>query len=244
MQETELYPPVKAFLEAQGYTVKAEIGPADVVACRAREDVACRATGASSETPENPVIVELKTGFSLALFHQAIARLSISDLVYVAVPRGTGRRFSRALTENIKLARRLGLGLMTVRLSDALVEVHCDPGPYAPRKSAPRRKALLGEFARRRGDPNLGGLRGQRVTAYRQDALLCAAHLVQSGPAKGATVRAATGVARATTIMRDNHYGWFEKVSTGTYRLSATGAEVIATHRSAGPCVDPDATAG
>jgi hypothetical protein len=37
----------------------------------------------------------------------------------------------------------------------------------------------------------------------------------------------ATGVARATTIMRDNHYGWFRKVETGVYALSEAGAEVI-----------------
>jgi len=209
MQETELYPPVKAFLEASGYEVKAEIGPADVMACREGDD--------------DPLIVELKTGFSLALFHQGIARLSVSDMVYVAVPRGSGRRFQKALADNLKLARRLGLGLMTVRLSTGLVEVHCDPGPYAPRKSAPRRRALLSEFAKRRGDPNLGGLRGQRMTAYRQDALACAAHLSAEGACKGAAVKAATGVERATAIMRDNHYGWFEKVETGVYRLSEFG---------------------
>lgn len=213
MQETELYPPIKAFLEAAGYEVKAEIGPADVVAVRPGE--------------AGPLIVELKTGFSLALFHQAIARLSLSDTVYIAVPRGAGRRFQKALKDNTALARRLGLGLMTVRLCTGLVEVACDPGPYAPRKSAPRRRALLSEFARRRGDPNLGGAQGERVTAYRQDAMACLAHLAAHGPSKGAHVKAATGVVRATTIMRDNHYGWFEKVETGVYALSAAGAAAL-----------------
>jgi hypothetical protein len=212
MQETELYPPVKAFLEAAGYTVKAEIGPADVMAMR---------EGAE------PVIVELKTGFSLALFHQGIARLAVSDLVYLAVPRGQGRRFAKALADNVKLARRLGLGLMTVRLSDGLVEVHCDPGPYAPRKSAPRRRALLAEFARRRGDPNLGGVQGARMTAYRQDAMACARHLAAAGACRGAAVKAATGVDRATTLMRDNHYGWFDKVETGVYALSDQGRAAL-----------------
>jgi hypothetical protein len=55
--ETDLYLPVKAFLVAQGYEVKAEVGAADIVACRGDED---------------PVIVELKAAFSLTLFHQAI----------------------------------------------------------------------------------------------------------------------------------------------------------------------------
>lgn len=212
MQETALYPPVKAFLEAAGYEVKAEIGPADVVALRAGED---------------PVIVELKTAFSLALFHQGIARLSVSDRVYLAVPRGTGRRWLKALGENTRLARRLGLGLMVVRLSDGQVEIACDPGPYAPRKSAPRQRALMQEFAKRQGDPNMGGTKGQRMTAYRQDAIACARYLLGAGPSRGAAVKAATGVDRATTLMRDNHYGWFEKQGTGIYALSDTGRAAL-----------------
>ncbi|MBF9034060.1 hypothetical protein HKCCE2091_07395 [Rhodobacterales bacterium HKCCE2091] len=218
--ETELYPPIKAFLEGQGYVVKAEIAGADVVACRGEE---------------TPVIVELKTRFSLALFHQGIARLAVADLVYVAVPRATGRAFARALSDNVRLARRLGLGLLTVRLRDGLVEVHCDPGPYAPRKSKPRQALLLREFARRRGDPNRGGTRGAIVTAYRQDALACAACLAAGGAMKGVEVRDATGVARATDIMRADHYGWFERVGTGVYDLTGAGRRALTEWETA-PC--------
>ncbi|WP_349359797.1 DUF2161 family putative PD-(D/E)XK-type phosphodiesterase [Stappia sp.] len=211
--ETDLYPPIKAFLAAQGYEVKAEVGAADVVARRGTED---------------PVIVELKTGFSLGLFHQAIARQSITDSVYVAVPRLAGRRFQAALKNNLKLARRLGLGLITVRLSDALVEVHLDPAPFTPRKSKPRKDRLLREFARRVGDPNTGGsTRVALVTAYRQDALRCAAHLDANGPSRGAEVARATGVARATRLMADDHYGWFERVDRGVYALTPKGAAAL-----------------
>ncbi|MBF9051981.1 hypothetical protein GTA62_07275 [Roseobacter sp. HKCCD9010] len=219
MKETELYPPVKAYLEAQGYEVKAEVAGADVVAQRGSEGV---------------VIVELKTRFSLALFHQGVARLAVSDVVYLAVPRQTGRVFQKALAENVKLARRLGLGLLTVRLKDGFVEAHCDPGPYAPRISKPRKARLLREFARRVGDPNTGGTRGGIVTAYRQDALNCAAYLAREGPSKGAVVKAATGVERATTIMRDDHYGWFERVETGVYALTPKGAEGLTAYKLGG----------
>jgi len=212
LRETALYTPIKAFLEAAGYEVKAEIGAADVVALRGSEP---------------PVIVELKTGFSLQLFHQGVARLAVSEQVYLAVPRGTGRRFGKALSDNTKLARRIGLGLMTVRLSTGLVEVHCDPGPYAPRQSARLRSAMLKEFSRRRGDPNLGGASGPRVTAYRQDALACAAYLAEHGPSKGAAIKDAAEVEKATRIMRDNHYGWFERVDTGLYQLSDAGRAAL-----------------
>ncbi|WP_422040256.1 DUF2161 domain-containing phosphodiesterase [Roseibium sp.] len=212
--ETELYQPVKAFLTEQGYEVKAEVGAADIVACRGDED---------------PVIVELKTGFTLGLFHQAIARQSVTDAVYVAVARGPGRRFQSALKNNLKLARRLGLGLITVRLSDGLVEVHIDPAPYAPRKSKQRRDRLLREFARRVGDPNTGGsTRVILVTAYRQDAMRCADHLNANGPSRGAEVAKATGVARATRMMADDHYGWFERVERGIYGLTPKGRQSLA----------------
>ena len=75
LSETALYVPVKQLLEGQGYEVKGEVGAADIVAVRDRED---------------PVIVELKTSFSLTLYHQAIDRQHITDAVYIAVPKGSG----------------------------------------------------------------------------------------------------------------------------------------------------------
>lgn len=213
-RETDLYTPIKTFLEGQGYVVKSEIGAADVVAMRGGED---------------PVIVELKLGFSLALVHQCVARLTVSDAVYMAVARGKGRRFLKARQDMTTLCRRLGLGLMTVRLSDGLVEVQCDPGTYAPRKNKARQGQLLREFARRQGDPNDGGqTRAGLVTAYRQDALKLAVFLFEAGASKGADVARETGVAQATRMMRDDHYGWFEKVDTGVYGLTQSGATAVA----------------
>ncbi|ABG33000.1 hypothetical protein CEP88_07135 [Roseobacter denitrificans] len=214
MRETDLYPPIKSLLEGQGYRVKSEIGAVDVVALRGDEP---------------PVVVELKTGFSLALFHQCIARQAVTDDVYLAVPRLAGKRFARSLKENVALARRLSLGVITVRLSDGLVEVHCDPGPYRPRKSKKRQSALLREFARRAGDPNEGGqTRAGLITAYRQDATKIALYLFEVGASKGAEVARETGVVNATRIMRDDHYNWFEKVATGVYGLTSAGAEAVA----------------
>ena len=91
MLETELYLPVKRFLEAQGYAVKAEIGGCDVLAVRGDEP---------------PVIVELKTSFNLQLLLQGIDRQSVTDTVYLAIPEP-----KRALPQDIlRLCKRLGLG--------------------------------------------------------------------------------------------------------------------------------------
>tara|TARA_R110000751_G_scaffold307896_1_gene433981 strand:+ start:1968 stop:2687 length:720 start_codon:yes stop_codon:yes gene_type:complete len=216
IRETDLYAPIKLLLESQGYEVKSEIGAADVVAVREQED---------------PVIVELKTGFSLSLFHQAVERQKITDAVYVAVPRGTGRAFLKSIQNNRTLCRHLGLGLMTVRLKDGLVEVHVDPAPYRPRKSKRKKARLLKEFARLVGDPNTGGSTRQGLmTAYRQDALRCMHSLAVTGPTKAAGVAKATGVKNARRLMADNHYGWFERVQTGIYALSPKGQSAAKEH--------------
>ncbi len=209
-RESDLYPPIKVLLERQGYVVKGEVGAADVMAVRGHEP---------------PVLVELKLRFSLSLFHQAIARLAVTDLVYIAVPRPTGKTARRAIRDNSALCRRLGLGLILVD-TKGRADVHCDPGPYQPRKSAKKQARLLREFDRLSGDPNAGGAtRHGIVTAYRQDALRCAAHLAQNGPTKGAEVARATDVSGATRLMANNHYGWFERVEKGIYTLTPAGAE-------------------
>ena len=210
--ETDLYAPVKAFLEAEGYVVKGEVGAADILALRGGDE---------------PLIVELKTGFSLVLLQQAVARQSVTDMVYVAVPRWSGKAGWRAFKGNIGLCKRLGIGVLSVKLADGSVQRHNDPAPFRPRKSKPRRAALLKEFSARAGDPTAGGTNGQVMTAYRQDALRCAAYLRDAGVVKGAEVAKATGVGRATQIMADNHHGWFCRAARGIYALTDAGAAAL-----------------
>lgn len=209
MKETDLYPPIKRFLEAQGYTAKAEIGGCDVLAVRGDEP---------------PVIVELKTGFSLKLLLQGIDRQAVTDAVYLAIAEP-----KRSLRNDlVKLCRRLGLGLLTVR--GGTVEAVCDPEPYAPRKMAPRKSRLLKEFANRVGDPNTGGsTRKPLMTAYRQDALRIAQSL-GAGPMKVKLLREQTNVARAQTILHGDVYGWFERVERGIYGLTPKGVAALADY--------------
>lgn len=210
--ETQLYAPVKSFLEELGFETKSEIQAADVVGIREGKD---------------PVIVELKAGFSLTLLHQAVARQSMSDSVYVAVPRWKGRAAWKKFKANVGLCKRLGIGVMSVDLEAGDIKVHAEPRPYSPRKSARRKATLLSEFERRRGDPNQGGTQGAIVTAYRQEAFRCAQYLAEHGASKGAEVADAVEVQRATAMMRDNHFGWFVWVSRGVYKLSAQGRTAV-----------------
>ncbi|MCV6587365.1 MAG: DUF2161 family putative PD-(D/E)XK-type phosphodiesterase [Marinibacterium sp.] len=228
-REEDLYPPVKALLEARGYVVKGEVGAADVVA---------RPSGGGDA--DDPVIVELKLRFSLSLFHQAIARQAVTDLVYVAVPKPTGRSARRVARDNLALCRRLGLGLIFVH-ADGRADVKCDPGPFRPRQSKLKRARLLRAFDRLDGDPNAGGTtRGGVVTVYRQDALRCARYLAEHGASRGAVVAAGCDVPGATTLMRTNHYGWFDRVDTGVYALNDAGRAGLDHWAHAAPDPIPD----
>ena len=220
MKESDLYPAIKAYLEAQGYEVKAEVCACDVVGVRG---------------DEAPVIVELKTGFTLALLLQGVDRLAVSDRVYLAFAVGEvvakNALWGKSKKEIKKLCRRLGLGLISVQINqsrDDFVEVHLDPVPYVPRKNKKRQGRLLREFELRVGDPNEGGITRQTIiTAYRQDALRCLKYLSHNGPTKLAELRAATGVMRAAGILQNDHYGWFERVERGVYHLTPKGATAL-----------------
>lgn len=214
MAEVDLYAPIKLFLEGQGYVVKGEIDACDVVAVRGDEP---------------PVVVELKQQLNLALILQAVDRLAISNTVYIAFRIGTRSSASwRSRTKQVKsLLRRLGLGLLTVSTKGKVLAV-LDPAPYRPRRNGDRKERMLKEFAERVGDPEPGGSAArERLTAYRQDVIRCARELAEAGVLKVKMVRERTGVARAGTILIDNHYGWFERIKLGHYALSPKGQKEL-----------------
>src|SRR5262245_6229850 len=209
MKESDLYLPIKRFLQSQGYEVKGEIRDCDVFAKRGVEE---------------PVIVELKLSLNLDVMLQAVDRLAVTPNVYIGVPNRcpTLRTRRRQLH---KLLRMLGLGLLTVGPvgDNASVAVLLDPREYRPRKSKRRQDRLLGEFVKRVGDPNLGGTKGRLMTAYRQTALQIACFLRDSGPTKAAYVARAVGAPNARDFLYRDVYGWFERHGLGIYALSPRG---------------------
>jgi hypothetical protein len=210
MPETSLYPAVKHFLEGAGYCVKGEIQGCDVVAVQAGE-------------PIRLAIVEMKLGFTLDLLLQAIDRVRAADEIWLAVP-ATRRGRDRDLRIH-RLCRLLGFGLMAVSAARDQVEVLVEPGPYRPRADQRRRARLLSEHTRRSGDPSPGGSTRQPVmTAYRQQALACAA-LLQAGPGRVRDLRGVTP--EAGRILLRNAYGWFERSGRGVYRLTSLGEAAL-----------------
>lgn len=201
--ESDLYAPVKALLEGQGYVVKGEVRGCDVVGVRGGEP---------------PVVVELKRSFGLSLVLQGVDRLALSERVYLAVGK-----WPKPMKTVRKLCRRLGLGLLVVE--DERAEIVLDPAPYLPRLNKHKKGRLLGEHARRVGDPNVGGstTRIPLMTAYRQEALRCAVLLASNGPMAPKAMRAVADVPNASKILRSDYYGWFERIERGLYGITPKG---------------------
>jgi hypothetical protein len=205
--ETTLYLPVKRFLEKLGFTVKGEVGGCDLVALSAGD-------------PPIVVIGELKLSFNLELVLQAVDRAGACDEVWIAAKlsaRGKGRE-SDARYRN--LCRRLGFGMLAVT-SSGHVEVIVKPATTAPRRNPRKRSRLVSEHQRRKGDPVLGGsTRAPIMTAYRQQALTCAAALAQ-GPQRVRDLKSENP--DAAKILLHNVYGWFARVERGIYELTTAG---------------------
>lgn len=215
MKESDLYLPLKRFLESQNYEVKGEVQDCDVLAVRGEEV---------------PVVVELKLSFNLNVVLQAVERLSVTSKVYIGIPEKCGN-LNRRRKQIIKLLRMLGLGLVAIDpdLETGSVEVLLDPGEYKPRKSKHRQERLLGEFIRRVGDPNLGGTEKRKgiMTAYRQGALAIGWFLKENGPTKASNVAQTLQEPKARDILYRDVYGWFDRESRGVYKLSPRGKKEI-----------------
>ncbi len=209
--ETSLYLPVKGFLEKAGYVVKGEVGGCDLV-------------GLNDSDPPVVVICELKLTFNLELILQAVDRAAVSDEVWIAArisAKGRGREADKRYRD---LCRRLGIGMLGISDTGDVSIIVGSVSPM-PRTNSKRRSRLVSEHRRRRGDPALGGsTRAPVMTAYRQQALGCAAALA-AGPSRVREIRA--GVPEAGKILLSNVYGWFERLDRGIYGLTDAGREAL-----------------
>jgi hypothetical protein len=215
MKESDLYLPLKRFLESQNYEVKGEVQDCDALAVRGKEA---------------PVIVELKLSLNLDVVLQAVQRLSLTPKVYIGIPKQC-KILNRRRKHIIKLLRMLGLGLVVIDPDQETgsVEVLLDPSEYRPRKSKHRQERLLGEFIKRVGDPNLGGTDKRKgiMTVYRQRALAIARFLQKQGPTKASHIARTLREPKARDILYRDVYGWFDRVSLGVYELSPRGKQEI-----------------
>ena len=205
---------IRSCLVEQGYTVRSEVENCDIAATRNGE----------------LIIIEMKRRFETQLLIQAARRQRITDSVYIAVPRPKGGIYTSRWRGIRHLLRRLELGLIIVsfRRKKAQVEVVFHPLPCTRRKMKAARRAVLREIENRSGDFNTGGcVRSEIVTAYRENAIHIACALAKFGELQTRTLKALGTGAKTTSILYDNHYGWFERVGRGVYGLKARGRAAL-----------------
>ena len=211
--ETDLYPPVKRFLENLGFEVKGEVKGCDVVAV-------------SGDVTELVVIGELKQTFTLELVLQAVERTSACDEVWLAVSASKKGKGREADSRVKKLCRYLGFGLLCVAGGDR-VDVIVEPSDWKPRRDPKRRSRIVQEFNRRRGDPMAGGsTRVPHMTAYRQQALVVAGAMAEA-PVRPRDLKAVAP--EAAKILQANYYGWFMRIERGVYDLTDAGRAALTT---------------
>lgn len=218
VRETDLYPPVKAWLEKNGYEVHGEVGGCDVAARRGDE----------------LVLIELKLAVNLDLILQLLKRQEAAESVYAAVPAPKFMN-NRRWRELCRLLKRLEAGLIVVFLDSPVqrLELLFHPIRQERRLTKARGKAILTEMNGRSADRNVGGSSRRKImTAYREQALLTAELLVGLKTASPKELKAAGAADKAGDIMRDNHYGWFERVARGRYALTESGHAAVAEYKT------------
>lgn len=216
VRETDLYPPLKSWLEKNGYTVHSEVLGCDIAARRGDE----------------LALIEIKLSINLDLLLQIVRRQEADAAVYAAVPapKVIDKRW-RALT---RLLKRLEAGLLLVYLASAWprVEVAFHPIEQKRVKRKAATNALLSELSGRSLDMNCGGsTRTALVTAYRERALRTAAALAASGPSSPAVLRRAGAPEQAGSILYQNHYDWFARIDKGVYSLTEKGRAALLEYR-------------
>ncbi|MCL2699629.1 MAG: DUF2161 family putative PD-(D/E)XK-type phosphodiesterase [Defluviitaleaceae bacterium] len=210
-----MYAPVRDYFTGHGYTVRAEVKSCDLAA----------------ELDGELVVVEFKKNFSLKLVYQALERLSLTEQVYVAIPRP--RSADTPEYKGMKrLMRTLALGLITVAMDSPVktvdVLLYPEPGRLPPRNTK-RRQILLKELNGRNFDLNSGGAsRSKVITAYTERCIKIACIIKCRGAKRPKELVHDYGCEKdAGVILQSNFYGWFERVEKGVYGLSELGEQSL-----------------
>lgn len=212
-KETDLYEPIRAFLEEEGYQVQAEVKDCDIAAVKDGQ----------------LVIVELKKAFNLKLVYQGMERQSLTEQVFVAIPRPKKGQREKAWKDMLKLLKRLELGLLTVALDSPLhtVDVVLEPSDSIAWKNRKKREKVQAELEQRQVDGNVGGMTRRKImTAFREKSIRLACMLEREGMISTASLRE-RGLEDYIGIFVKNYDKWFKRVEKGVYALSEKGREAL-----------------
>lgn len=176
-------------------------------------------------------MVELKRAFGLKLVYQGLERQSLTDEVFVAIPRPKKGAREKAWQDMLRLLKRLELGLLTVALDSPLktVDVVLTPADSMIRKNKRKKERLQAELEGRQLDANIGGMtRRKIITAYRERVIRLACILEREGEISLAELRA-RGLEELAALLSRNYEKWFVRVEKGVYALSGKRKNRIET---------------
>lgn len=213
-RETDLYEPVRRFLEEEGYMVQAEVKGCDIAAVK----------------EGRLVIVELKKAFGLRLVYQAMERQSRTELVFVAIPRPKKGQREKAWKDMLRLLKRLELGLLTVAMDSPLrtVDVVLEPSDSMAWKNRKKRERLQAELEGRRTDSNTGGMTRRKImTAFREKSIHLCCLMEKNGEISTAQLKEQGLTDGYAGILSRNYYRWFRRVGKGIYALSEEGRRAL-----------------
>lgn len=213
MKESDLFEPVKIYLEANGYKVRAEVKNCDITATK----------------DDELIIIELKLSANLQLFIQATDRQRITDSVYVAIPKPSIR--SKKHWKGIRyILRRLELGLIFVDVENPVnpVEIVFHPIEFQRKKISKRKNAIIEEIESRSQNLNVGGSNKKKiVTAYKENAIQIAVYLKEIGATTPKKLREYDSGKKTLSILYSNFYGWFQRIDRGIYDITVKGKQEL-----------------
>jgi hypothetical protein len=203
MKESDLFKPIETLLKTQGFLVQGEIKNLDIFAVKEKLIIA----------------VEMKLAINLKLIYQVVDRLKLVDLVYLAVPQKALKALKRQQRLLLALLRKLEVGLITVQDDRAIVVLEAKPFDSVKSHQRNKRKqqGLMREFLQRVDHPQIGGVKGPRLTAYRLRAMKIKDAMMTGKTYTIKQLKALTNVHDVASILRHNYYGWFTHPTRGLY---------------------------
>lgn len=219
IKESDLYQPIKDYLDSLGYDTKGEVKDCDITAIK----------------DDELIVVELKKGFTIELLYQAIERQKIADSVYVAIPFPKRGYKNPHYKDMVTLCKRLEIGLILVGFTTkgkAQIDIAVNPEPTKPiRKNNKKRMAVISEHNGRTGSINTGGVNRRKIiTVYKEQSLTIAKILAENGELSAREIHKFCGYEKTSSILRMNYYKLFKKIGAKghcTYRITDIGLKML-----------------
>jgi len=119
----------------------------------------------------------------------------------------------------LALLRKLEVGLITIQDDRAIVALEAIPfdAVKVHQRNKRKQQGLMKEFLQRVDHPQIGGVKGPRLTAYRLRAMKIKDAMINGKTYTIKQLKTLTNVADVASILRHNYYGWFTHPSRGLY---------------------------